>query len=130
MDLDYWKGRWDNNTYTWHSSGPQKHLTEHFQKLIGPPEKRYGAIHELARVKESLIRIFRPPASRFFIPLCGKAGDLMWLRNENENNVVIGVEGIERVVEEVFKENGIEYEKSEIPGGAGKRFTVRIRLKE
>ena len=48
---------------------------------------------------------------RFFLPLCGKAGDLLYLYNEG--HTVTGVEGVPYVVEQFFRENKLEYEKVE-----------------
>ena len=50
---------------------------------------------------------------RFFLPLCGKAGDLLYLYNEG--HTVTGVEGVPFVVEQFFRENKLDYEKVSLP---------------
>jgi hypothetical protein len=59
---------------------------------------------------------------RFFLPLCGKAGDLLWLSKE-KGHTVVGVEGVESVVKEFFDENKIEFKKTDLTG-TGSKYQV------
>ena len=59
---------------------------------------------------------------RFFLPLCGKAGDLVYLYNEG--HTVTGVEGVPFVVEQFFRENNLEYEKESLPEIRGWKYNV------
>ena len=61
---------------------------------------------------------------RFFLPLCGKAGDLLYLYNEG--HTVTGVEGVPYVVEQFFRENKLDYEKVSMPEVKGWKFKVNI----
>ena len=62
---------------------------------------------------------------RFFLPLCGKAGDLLYLYNEG--HTVTGVEGVPFVVEQFFRENKLDYEKVSLPEIRGWKYKVNIR---
>ena len=59
---------------------------------------------------------------RFFLPLCGKAGDLVHLYNEG--HTVTGVEGVPFVVEQFFRENKLDYEKVSLPEIRGWKYKV------
>jgi len=50
---------------------------------------------------------------RVLLPLCGKAGCLLHLYNAG--HTVVGIEGVESIVEEFFKENKLPVVKSDIP---------------
>ena len=64
----------------------------------------------------------------FYLPLCGKAGDLLWLYNKGHN--ILGVEGVEAVVKEFLVENKIEYSVKAVMDGKGAKYTVRQNLCE
>ena len=64
----------------------------------------------------------------FYLPLCGKAGDLLWLYNKGHN--ILGVEGVEAIVKEFFVENKIEYSVKAVMDGKGAKYTVRQNLCE
>ena len=59
---------------------------------------------------------------KIFLPLCGKAGDLMHLYKEG--HTVTGVEGVPFVVEQFFRENKLDYEKISMPEIKGWKFKV------
>ena len=59
---------------------------------------------------------------RFFLPLCGKAGDLLYLYTEG--HTVTGVEGVPFVVEQFFRENKLDYEKVSLPEIRGWKYKV------
>ena len=60
---------------------------------------------------------------RIFLPLCGRAGDLMWLYEAG--HTVLGVEGVPFVVEQFFRENKLEHEKTYLQDINGWKFKVR-----
>ena len=62
---------------------------------------------------------------RIFLPLCGKAGDLNWLYQAG--HTVLGVEGVPFVVEQFFRENKIEHEKTSMQDINGWKFKVGWR---
>ena len=47
-----------------------------------------------------------PPGSQVFVPLCGKSGDMYWLREQGHR--VLGVELVESAVADFFKEQELE----------------------
>ena len=59
---------------------------------------------------------------RFFLPLCGKAPDLLHLYNLG--HTVTGVEGVPFVVEQFFRESKLDYEKISMPEIKGWKFKV------
>ena len=80
------------------------------------------------------------------MPLCGKAGDLVYLYNEgkvdtnNDNDdddaehdylghTVTGVEGVPFVVEQFFRENNLEYDKVSLPEIRGWKYKVQKIMK-
>ena len=93
MDRDFWQARWDEGRIGFH------------QNDINPYLQRYWPTLEAAR-------------GAAFVPLCGKSKDMLWLRAQGQ--AVIGVEIVERAVEDFFAENNLaaeNYRQSE--------FTVR-----
>ena len=65
---------------------------------------------------------------RFFLPLCGKAGDLLYLYNEG--HTVTGVEGVPFVVEQFFRENKLDYEKVSLPEIRGWKYKVEQSFRD
>ena len=60
---------------------------------------------------------------RFFIPLCGKSGDLLHLYKAG--HTVTGVEGVPFVVEQFFRENQLDFSKTSLPEVKGWRFQTK-----
>merc|ERR1712037_675768 len=60
--------------------------------------------------------------ARVLVPLCGKAGCLTHLLKAGHD--VVGIEGVESVVEEFFSENGLSVVRSDIPGIKGGRYST------
>lgn len=50
---------------------------------------------------------FFPSSLQFFLPLCGKAGDIIWLYNKGHR--VMGIEGSAKAINEFFTENQIPF---------------------
>ncbi len=58
-------------------------------------------------LRKYLNRFQLNPGDRVFVPLCGKAVDLLWLAQQGYN--VTGVELSEKAVREFFSESGLEF---------------------
>jgi len=98
--IDRWKNAWDNKKAMWHNDEPQPHLVKNLDKLtVGKKD------------------------ARILLPLCGKAGDIMWLYNQGYS--IVGVEGVAYVVEEFFNENNLEFLKEEVKEIGGFKFSSK-----
>lgn len=95
--VQYWQARWATGQSQWHREKPDEYLVKYLDKLT-----EGGA------------------NVRIFVPLCGKAGDLLWLYQQG--HTVIGVEGVPFVVEELFRCSNLEYQKTTMPQIKGWRF--------
>ncbi|CAB4033218.1 thiopurine S-methyltransferase-like, partial [Paramuricea clavata] len=51
---------------------------------------------------------------RVLVPFCGKTLDLLWL--VKQGHTVIGIEAVQKAIEDFFKENNISYEIKTIDG--------------
>jgi len=98
--VQYWQARWATGQSQWHKDKPQEGLVKYEEKLTEG---------------SSNVRIF--------LPLCGKSGDLMHLYNKG--HTVLGVEGVPFVVEQLFRENKLDYEKTSMPNINGWRFKTK-----
>lgn len=98
--VQYWQARWATGQSQWHSDQPHKYLVKYLDILT---KGETGV--------------------RFFIPLCGKAGDLMHLYKAG--HTVTGVEGVPFVVEQFFRENKLDFEKTSLPEIKGWRFKTK-----
>lgn len=87
MDHQHWLDRWQENRIGFHESEVNRHLRDWFPRIA--PE----------------------PGSRVFLPLCGKALDILWIARQGYD--VIGVELSGIAIEAFFAENGIHYERHE-----------------
>eukprot|EP00088_Acartia_fossae_P043231 TRINITY_DN4551_c0_g1_i5.p1 TRINITY_DN4551_c0_g1~~TRINITY_DN4551_c0_g1_i5.p1 ORF type:complete len:450 (-),score=92.03 TRINITY_DN4551_c0_g1_i5:1172-2521(-) len=87
--VQYWQARWATGQSQWHSQEPHKFLVKYLDDLKNGQDK-----------------------IRIFLPMCGKAGDLMWLYNQG--HTVVGVEGVPFVVEQFFRENNLEHDKTSL----------------
>ncbi|MDD9922254.1 MAG: thiopurine S-methyltransferase [Boseongicola sp.] len=94
MKEEFWQERWRENRIGFHEAQPNDLLVAHFDRL--------GLV----------------PGQTIFVPLCGKAFDLDWLRDRGLN--VIGVEFNEDAVKEVFARLNLTPEVE--PVGALKRY--------
>jgi len=95
--VQYWQARWATGQSQWHSDQPHKYLVKYMDQLTSGDKK-----------------------IRIFLPMCGKAGDLSWLWQQG--HTVTGVEGVPFVVEQFFRENKIEHEKTTLQDLNGWKF--------
>jgi len=98
--VQYWQARWATGQSQWHSDTPHKYLVKYLDTLT------QGGSNV-----------------RFFLPLCGKAGDLMHLYKAG--HTVTGCEGVPFVVEQFFRENKLDFEKTSLPEIKGWRFKTK-----
>ncbi|KAK2714016.1 probable thiopurine S-methyltransferase isoform X2 [Artemia franciscana] len=89
--VEYWSKRWGNKDIGWHKTGVNNFLSNHIGKLTDG--------------KNNLA---------FLIPLCGKTIDMKWLYDLG--HTVVGIEGVEQAILDFFKEQSLEYVRTE---GAG-----------
>jgi len=83
MNTDFWLERWARNEIGFHQRRFNEHLVEYWPMLEVDPR------------------------ATAFVPLCGKALDLRWLR-QHEGHPVLGVEIARNACVEFFAEWGIE----------------------
>ena len=81
-----WKDLWEKGIFPWHKDG------------INPKLEKYWSILLQAAGKS------KPEECRFFVPLCGKTKDLLFLRSQGFQ--VIGCEGVHQACTDFFTEGG------------------------
>ena len=89
-----WKDLWENNTFPWQKDEIHPNLIKNLQTLIEATGK--------TDTKDI----------RFFVPLCGKTKDLLFLKSKGFQ--VIGCEGVEKAVVDFFTENSLEFTKTDL----------------
>lgn len=82
MDANFWHERWESNRLGFHQGHVNSHLERHWSAVSGDGK---GTV---------------------FVPLCGKAHDLAWLRECGHR--VIGVEISPIACRDFFRERGVE----------------------
>ena len=82
MHPDFWHERWQKNQIGFHQGEINLHLQQFWSKLNVAP------------------------GSRVFVPLCGKSGDMLWLRAQGYE--VVGVELSPLAVQAFFAENDLQ----------------------
>jgi len=87
VDNQHWLDRWSEDRIGFHEGSVNRHLQHWFPRLAVPP------------------------ASRVFLPLCGKAQDIKWLAEQGYD--VVGVELSQLAVEAFFEENSITCQRSQ-----------------
>ena len=87
VDNQHWLDRWSEDRIGFHEGQVNRHLHTWFAKLTQASEQRV------------------------FIPLCGKALDILWIAEQGFD--VIGVELSEIAVVAFFEENKLDYQRSE-----------------
>jgi thiopurine S-methyltransferase len=100
-EQDFWAERWTKGEIAFHEGRVSEHL-ERFVGELGKP-------------------------GRVFVPLCGRAYDLLWLRQRGFN--VVGAEFVESAARQFFVEHGIEsyeIEVGDIPAISGGGITIVI----
>lgn len=81
MEHDFWRERWNANQIAFHEKDGNKLLARHFDVI------------EL------------PQGSRYFLPLCGKTGDIARLLSKGYR--VVGAELVETAIQQLFEELGV-----------------------
>jgi len=84
--LNLWAERWSKNNLGWHINEPHPALVKYLPTLL--PQ------HETDGRKKSI-----------FVPLCGKTVDMAYLAEHPNVEHVVGVEGIQKAIEEFGQEN-------------------------
>ncbi len=87
VDNQHWLDRWKENRIGFHESAVNRHLAMYLEQFELPA--------------------FAP----VFVPLCGKAQDIVWLAQQGYQ--VLGVELSQLAVEDFFAENLLDFERSE-----------------
>ena len=82
MDPQFWHDRWQRGDIGFHQTRVNADLDSHWASLECPP------------------------GSQVFVPLCGKSGDMRWLRKIGHR--VLGVELVESAVADFFREQELE----------------------
>lgn len=95
MEHEFWHQRWETNAVPFHEGRVNVALERQFKQLA------------LAQ------------GTTIFVPLCGKAVDMRWLRDRG--HPVLGVELSRIAVRDFFDENGMTYDEEET--GAFVRFS-------
>jgi len=98
--VQYWQARWATGQSQWHNDKPHQYLLKYLDVLTAGSS-----------------------SCRFFLPLCGKAGDLLYLYEQG--HTVTGVEGVPFVVEQLYRENKLDYEKISMPEIKGWKFQTK-----
>lgn len=86
MKADFWHERWESGRTGFHQDEANRYLIQHWDRLEAETHKKV------------------------FVPMCGKSGDMLWLRDQGYE--VIGVELSPIAVRDFFDENGLEAEQS------------------
>ena len=90
VDADFWHQRWQENNIPFHEGRINGYLKIYFDRL---------------RLK---------PGESVFVPLCGKALDMVWIGQQGQR--VLGVELSDIAVRDFFSENGIQFDVDRVPG--------------
>ncbi len=88
MDADFWQNRWATNKIVFHEKDGNKLLARHFDVIK------------------------MPIGARYFLPLCGKTGDIARLLGKGYK--VVGVELAETAIQQLFQELGVTPEISDV----------------
>ena len=89
-----WEKLWNNDIFPWHKDDVHPKLERYLPDMIQTTGKTLRS------------------EIRFFVPLCGKSMDLMFLKSQGFQ--VIGCECAEKAITDFFKENSLEFSKTEI----------------
>lgn len=90
MEVDFWHQRWQKNEIAFHMKHANPMLIKYFSRL-------------------ALV-----PASRVFVPLCGKTLDIGWLLSQGHR--VVAAELNEDAVQQLFKELEVEPQVTVVAG--------------
>lgn len=89
-EVEDWQKLWQDGIFPWHKESVNPKLEKHWKILMQ------------AAGKED------PSQCRFFVPLCGKSKDMLFLRDQGFQ--VIGCEGVQQACHDFFTESQIEFE--------------------
>ena len=84
VDNQHWLDRWKEDRIGFHEAAVNRHLKTHLPQFA------------------------LPAAASVFLPLCGKAQDIVWLAQQGYE--VIGIELSQLAIEAFFAENSLEFE--------------------
>ena len=93
-EIKDWEKLWNNDIFPWHKDDVHPKLERYLPDMIQTTGKTLRS------------------EIRFFVPLCGKSMDLMFLKSQGFQ--VIGCECAEKAITDFFKENSLEFSKTEI----------------
>lgn len=96
MEHDFWRERWQTNQIGFHEKEGNKLLARHFDAIE------------------------MPEGARYFLPLCGKTGDIAQLLGKGYR--VSGAELMEAAIQQLFEELGVVPEITD--AGALKRYSA------
>jgi len=88
MEANFWHKRWATNNIVFHEKDGNKLLARHFDAIE------------------------MPEGARYFLPLCGKTGDIARLLGKGYR--VVGVELSETAIQQLFDELGVTPDVSEV----------------
>jgi len=88
MDADFWQNRWATNKIVFHEKDGNKLLARHFDVIE------------------------MPKGARYFLPLCGKTGDIARLLGKGYK--VVGIELAETAIQQLFQELDVNPEISDV----------------
>jgi len=110
-NLSRWSERWSENRIGWHQDEVHDFWTRHGEKI----HPKFGITEETC--------INDGGKTRVFFPLCGKTVDMAYIASYGEGMEVVGVDGIQKALEEFAKENSNLDIKEIFEAGKGfKRF--------
>lgn len=85
--LNRWSNRWDNDNIGWHIDEVHPALVKYFPSVV----------ENLISDEKKKIRVL--------VPLCGKSKDLLYLANHPSVSEVVGVEGVQKAVDDFIDES-------------------------
>jgi len=88
--VEGWSELWQSGIHPWHNSQVNPKLAKHWPLLVQ------------ASGQDSTEKC------RFFVPLCGKSKDLLFLASQGFD--VVGCEGVAKACVDFFEENSIEFD--------------------
>lgn len=87
---EFWSSRWNAGNTPWQTQGIHRLLDQHQELILAGKQN-----------------------ARVFIPLCGKAHELLWFYNLGHS--VVGVEYVEKSASDFLKESGLPFEETTCP---------------
>ena len=104
LTLDRWEAAWTNDEARWHQDNGNETMWKHFPKLVADnfPDRQ-------------------PIVLKVFVPLCGKAKDMLLLHKMGFT--VVGVEFASQPIKEFFEENLVDI-KTDPAIASDQKYTV------